>query len=95
MFDSSDEDMVQSAGCLSACGHAQAGINAGLTWRRFQMPLSYLLVNIETTSPCPTNYFLNENLLCAGYRQAVSLPISIVRCNSGFCDVHKIIKLPC
>ena len=31
LVDSSDENMVQSAGCLSACGHAQAGINAGLT----------------------------------------------------------------
>ena len=51
LFDSSDENMVQSAGCLSACGHAQAGINAGLTWHAFQIPLLHLLVNKETTSP--------------------------------------------
>jgi len=35
--------MVQSAGC----------INAGLTGHAFQMVLSYLLVNKETTSPYP------------------------------------------
>ena len=53
LFDSSDEDMVQSAGCLSACGHAQVDINAGLTWHAFQIPLSHLLVNKETTPPYP------------------------------------------
>ena len=31
-------DIVQSAGCLSACGHAQAGINAGLSWHAVQSP---------------------------------------------------------
>ena len=56
--------MVQSAGCLSACGHAQAGINAGLTWHAFQISLSYLLVNKETTSPHPLRL---DRILSNGY----------------------------